>query len=240
MTDQKSSLGVYKAIANVQAAIAKEGISKSRKNTQQNYNFRGIDDVYNALCGLLADNGLCIMPRFSEPERGERQTKGGAVLFTAVLKGEFDFIAVEDGSLHTVTVYGEAMDMADKAMNKAMSAAYKYACMQTFCIPTEGDNDADATTHEVVAKNNKIAPAQPRETARAKNQRWEQIKKELDETKTLEELQAVWAGNYTHIQAFDEELASNLEAIKDRKKAEFKADAATKAGMSQGFNEIQY
>ena len=43
------------------------------------------------------------------------------------------------------------MDSGDKATNKAMSAAYKYAALQTFCIPTEGDNDADATTHEVKA-----------------------------------------------------------------------------------------
>ena len=41
------------------------------------------------------------------------------------------------------------MDGGDKATNKAMSAAYKYALLQTFAIPTEGDNDADATTHEV-------------------------------------------------------------------------------------------
>lgn len=41
------------------------------------------------------------------------------------------------------------MDSGDKASNKAMSAAYKYAAIQTFCIPTEGDNDADSTTHEV-------------------------------------------------------------------------------------------
>jgi hypothetical protein len=46
-------------------------------------------------------------------------------------------------------MYGEAMDSGDKATNKAMSAAYKYACMQAFSIPTEGDNDADAHTHEV-------------------------------------------------------------------------------------------
>jgi hypothetical protein len=30
-----------------------------------------------------------------------------------------------------------------------MSAALKYACLQTFMVPTEGDNDADGTTHEV-------------------------------------------------------------------------------------------
>jgi hypothetical protein len=42
------------------------------------------------------------------------------------------------------------MDSGDKATNKAMSAAYKYAAFQMFAIPTEGDNDADGHTHEVV------------------------------------------------------------------------------------------
>jgi hypothetical protein len=51
-----------------------------------------------------------------------------------------------------VQTYGEAMDSADKATNKAMSAAYKYAAFLAFCIPTEGDNDADATTPEPAAR----------------------------------------------------------------------------------------
>jgi hypothetical protein len=33
-----------------------------------------------------------------------------------------------------------------------MSAAYKYACMEVFCIPTEGNPDADAETHEVAPR----------------------------------------------------------------------------------------
>jgi hypothetical protein len=70
-------------------------------------------------------------------------------LFSVVVDVEFDFVSATDGSAHTVKTYGEAMDTADKATNKAMSAAYKYACLQTFCIPTEGDNDADSFSHEV-------------------------------------------------------------------------------------------
>ena len=38
------------------------------------------------------------------------------------------------------------MDSGDKATNKAMSAAFKYACFQTFCIPTEEMKDPDAET----------------------------------------------------------------------------------------------
>ena len=141
---------VYQAINAVQAALSKEGIAKDRKNDQQGYKFRGIDEVYNALSPLLAKHGLCILPRCTERVCVERTNAKGTALFYVTVRAEFDFVASEDGSKHTVTTYGEAMDSGDKATNKAMSAAYKYAAMQAFSIPTEGDNDADATTHEVV------------------------------------------------------------------------------------------
>jgi len=142
-------VNVYKAINAVQAELAKTGISKDRVNEQQRYKFRGIDEVYNALSPLLAKHGLCILPRVVSRECVERESKTGGALFYVTVNMEFDFVASEDGSKHTVVTYGEAMDSGDKATNKAMSAAYKYACMQAFSIPTEGDNDADAQTHEV-------------------------------------------------------------------------------------------
>ncbi len=144
---------VYQAIAAVQAELSSEGIAKEHKNSQQGYNFRGIDDVYNALAPVLSKHGLCILPRIISREMIERQTKTGNALFYVTVDAEFDFVCAEDGSKHTVKTYGEAMDSADKATNKAMSAAYKYAAFQSFCIPTEGDNDADKTTHDVKPKN---------------------------------------------------------------------------------------
>jgi hypothetical protein len=105
--------------------------------------------VYNALAPKLASHGLCILPRVMAKEVAERETKNGGVLFYTRLTVEFDLVSVKDGSIHTICTVGEAMDSADKSSNKAMSAAYKYAAFMAFCIPTEGDNDADATTHEV-------------------------------------------------------------------------------------------
>ena len=137
---------VYKAIANVTAAMAKAGISKDRKNQQQGYSFRGIDDVYNVLSGMLAEYGLCIIPRILTRTCQERATQKGGTLFYVTVEAEYDLVSAEDGSKHTARVFGEAMDSADKATNKAMSAAYKYMAFQTFAIPTEGDNDADAHT----------------------------------------------------------------------------------------------
>ena len=140
---------VYAAINAVQRALSHTGIVKNRRNTQgSGYNFRGIDDVYNAIAPLLAEHGLCIVPRFTARTCEERQSKAGGALFYVTVEAEFDFISSEDGSKHTARTFGEAMDSGDKATNKAMSAAYKYAAFQTFAIPTEGNPDADAETHE--------------------------------------------------------------------------------------------
>jgi len=142
---------VYEKIAAVTAELSKSGISKDSKNQSQGYAFRGIDAVYGALSPLLSKHGLCILPRVTDRQVIERQNRQGTALFYVTLTVEFDFVAAEDGSKHTVITVGEAMDSGDKASNKAMSAAYKYAAFQAFCIPTEGDNDADSQTHEVAA-----------------------------------------------------------------------------------------
>ncbi|MGG5836095.1 ERF family protein [Huaxiibacter chinensis] len=141
-------MSVYKAISAVARDMAEVGISKDRENRQQGFSFRGIDQVYNALAPMLAKHGLVILPRITERTVTERVTQKGGVLFYVAVKAEFDFVATEDGSRHTVVTYGEAMDSGDKATNKAMSIAYKYAAFQTFCIPTEQTAiDADAEVH---------------------------------------------------------------------------------------------
>jgi hypothetical protein len=152
---------VYRAIAAVASAVANKGIAKDKRNSQQGYNFRGIDDVYNALAPILSEAGLVVLPRVLNRLETEREAKSGGALFNVVVEVEFDFVAAEDGSRHVVKTFGEAMDSADKATNKAMSAAYKYAAMQAFCIPTSGDNDADATSHEVAPRRQAPAAQAP-------------------------------------------------------------------------------
>lgn len=179
-----SEINVYKAINAVQGELAKTGIAKDRKNEMQGYKFRGIDEVYNALSPLLAKHGLVILPRVLGRETVERQTQKGNALFYVTVHVEFDFVAASDGSKHTVVTYGEAMDSGDKATNKAMSAAYKYAAMQTFAIPTEGDNDADAVTHEVTPRP-KAAPIEtPPSTV-------DSMVTEIESAATLDALRAI-------------------------------------------------
>lgn len=113
-----------------------EAIGKNKTNAQQGYKFRGIDDMYNALQPLFKKHGVFVLSEVLAEKREERVTQKGGTLFYVILDVKFSFCA-EDGSSVYSTVKGEAMDSGDKATNKALSAALKYALMQTFLIPTE-------------------------------------------------------------------------------------------------------
>ena len=126
-----------------------------KDSTAQNYNgkamykFRGIDAVYNALNPVMAELGLFICPEVLEQTREERKSTNGGNLIYSILKVKFTMYA-PDGSNVSCIVIGEGMDSGDKASNKAMSVALKYACFELFMIPTEDMADPDAEVHEVL------------------------------------------------------------------------------------------
>ncbi len=125
---------IYKAIPAIMDEIGH--IGKDKKNQQQGFMFRGVDQVMNTMKPLLAKHGVFSVPEVVETKREERQTKNGGTLIYTIHKINFHFFS-DDGSRVTATVVGEGMDSADKSSNKAMAVAFKYACFQVFCIPTE-------------------------------------------------------------------------------------------------------
>ncbi|HAV2174420.1 TPA: single-stranded DNA-binding protein [Enterobacter cloacae] len=201
MTDKK----VYAAISGVASALAEKGISKERKQgSQVNYAFRGIDDIYNALAPELVKNKLLILPRYTERTSVERTSKNGGALFYITVRGDFDFVSTEDGSIHTVTTYGEAMDSGDKATNKAMSIAYKYAAFQAFCIPTEETAiDADAETHQVQPADAETHQVQPADADQILAEFTQYASTENDSKK----LQAQYATTWSRLNGFAEHQA---------------------------------
>lgn len=134
---------IYKAIIDVMGEM--NAIGKEKKNQQQGFMYRGVDDVMNALQPLFKKHGVFIVPEVLEHTREERQSKNGGTLIYSIMKIRHHFIA-EDGTEVVSTTIGEGMDSADKASNKAMSIAFKYACFQVFCIPTEEMQDPDGDT----------------------------------------------------------------------------------------------
>jgi hypothetical protein len=155
-----SARKVYAAITFVAAELSKTGIQKLQTNADDQYQFRGIDDVLKRLSPALALAKLCILPRVLERSVVDRVGTNGGLLISVSLKVAFDLVSAEDGSSHTIEAYGEALDAADKATAKAMTAAYKYAVLQTFCVPVSGTEDADANTHRLRASEHVPEPVQ--------------------------------------------------------------------------------
>ena len=134
---------IYETITAVMEEIG--AIGKNSKNNQQNFMYRGIDAVMNALSPAFVKHRLFIVPEVLEQKREERQTNKGGNLIYSICRVKYTFYA-EDGSSLTAVTIGEGMDSGDKATNKAMSIAFKYACFQVFCIPTEEMKDPDSDT----------------------------------------------------------------------------------------------
>ena len=164
---------IYKAINEVMKEIG--AVGKNQKNSQQGFMYRGIDAVMNAINPALTNHGVFVVPEVLEQTREERTTSKGNLLIYSICKIKFSFFA-EDGSHVEAITIGEGMDSGDKATNKAMSIAFKYACFQVFCIPTEEMVDPDAECHEVKPKKE----AQKSMTDEEKNaQLMEEVGKEL-------------------------------------------------------------
>lgn len=136
---------IYNAIQYINERIG--AIGKEKKNTQQGFNYRGIDDVMNVLHPLLTEAKMFIWPEAIEMKRQERQSGKGGLIMHTIVKIKYHFQSTVDGSEVVTVVYGEGMDSGDKSTNKALAVAMKYACFQVFCIPTEELKDPDADSY---------------------------------------------------------------------------------------------
>lgn len=149
----KTAVPVAPLIHGKMIAVMRDipAIPKDRKNTQQNYVFRGIDDVYAAVQPILARHGVGMTAQLLAERHEERQSKTGSTLIYCIITMRYHFYA-EDGSSVFTEVVGEGMDSGDKAANKAMSVAQKYAILQAFCIPTAEPKDPENENHEVAPR----------------------------------------------------------------------------------------
>ena len=140
---------IYTAIPAIMAEIP--SIYKDRKNTSQNYSFRGIDDVYNAVNPILAKHRVFMRADVQDVKREERPSKSGGIMAFVQVRVRYSFVA-SDGSFVSTDSLGEGMDSGDKATPKAMSIAQKYAILQMFAIPTADPKDPEIDNHEVAPK----------------------------------------------------------------------------------------
>ena len=137
---------IYEKMAAIQKDI--DAIGKNQKNAGQGFMFRGVDAVYNALHPILSKHEVFTTSEILNAIREDKLTKSGGTVIYSIVDMKFTFYAT-DGSNVSTQARGEGMDSGDKASNKAMAVAHKYALTQTFTIPYEGMVDPDAESHEL-------------------------------------------------------------------------------------------
>lgn len=160
MKEENKMVLIYKKMSDVMKEIG--FVSKDQKNQAQGFKFRGIDQFVNSLYPALCKHGVFMTPRCVKEEHELKQVtrssgKEGTDKHVTIMM-EYDFYA-EDGSKVTVgPLPAEGLDSGDKATNKALSAALKYALIQTFSVPTQDMEEADLTSPEIGTLPGKDAP----------------------------------------------------------------------------------
>lgn len=133
-------------MAQVMAAVS--SIAKKR-SSGVSYEFRGIDDVMNALHGPLSEAGLFLSPRVLDDWQlnmipGSPDNKGNPrVQAQALFRVAVD---VWHSSGEMVTLgpgLAQSHDYGDKAVYQAQQNAIKYLLLEAFAIPTS-EQDMDA------------------------------------------------------------------------------------------------
>jgi hypothetical protein len=150
---------IFKALSAVQSDLSRIGIAKNQENSHQGYKFRGIDDVLNTLAPIIAEHGVLIIPNVLNKDIKTIKTSRGGIASHVILEVGFVLYDQEGDSI-CHTAYGEAIDTSDKAVNKAMTAAYKYFLFQAFCIPIDGVEDADSQQLEQAESEPELVTAE--------------------------------------------------------------------------------
>lgn len=133
-----SGKNVFQAVSDVMNDVRE--VRKTGRNSSQNFNFRGIDAVMNAVGPKLREHGVIVTPIHAdlagvEVDAGRKKAKDTSGIVTYRWFGP-------DGSHFDSQVYAEGRDYADKGGAKTMSVALRTCILQTLCLPTD-DPDPD-------------------------------------------------------------------------------------------------
>ena len=189
---------VFERISFVIATM--EGVGKLQKNSapgQGGYSYRGIEDITKMLRPLFGRAGIFFLPRVNLREVSTVPTKSGGSQQVCELEVEWTIYGIK-GDYVTCTTWGEAADVSDKATNKAMTAAYKYALLQVFCI-SDPDDDADKVTPaerapRPYAQKPEVAPASSGKPGGPSESQKKLIGTLMEEVGVSRETRAMYAG----------------------------------------------
>lgn len=132
---------VQRALVRVMRDVTEVGKSQISIDHPDQFAFRGVDDVVNAVGPVLRKHGVLLLPQLLNLSARDVRTNDGGMSREVTVTVRYRFIGPMGDEL-PVDVPGEAVDWGDKATGKAMSVAWRTALIQALAIPT-GDPDPD-------------------------------------------------------------------------------------------------
>lgn len=126
-----------------------QSLAKKDRNTNQNFNFRGIDATMNALGPAFRKHGLFVVPTVISSVTDIVSSTTGKAMNVVRLNVEFAIYG-QEGEPIVGCAFGEAADAGDKSGAKAHSVAFRTFLLQLFCLPTD-EPDPDSQSYELGA-----------------------------------------------------------------------------------------
>ena len=136
-------MSIVEALSAVMEDV--RSVAKKDRNTHQNFTFRGIDAVVNAVGPALRAHGVVVVPHVDHVEYQDVQTSTGKAANACRVVVTYTFWHGETSL--PATVAAEAWDHGDKATPKAMSVAFRTALLQALALPTD-EPDPDSHSYE--------------------------------------------------------------------------------------------
>jgi len=207
MTD--TIMNVHEAINEVSRQVG--GLSKDGFNEHQRYSFRGIDQLITTVQPVLNNVGVTIVPKVISYESQDRQTANNIQRWCTVLM-KYTITGPAGDTVESVIV-GEAADVADKAMNKALSNAAKYFYFQTFWFGIGGMDEGDLD-HPEAAPVQRQAPQgnpQPARQAPQNNSRPATSGSSSGNAVTEPQRKKIWAMAHKSLDWDDDKMYQQIE-----------------------------
>lgn len=155
-----TKISAAESIVGVMAKVG--GVAKKDHNEFQNFNFRGIDAVMNAVGPALREVGGFIKPDVLRRRYEHGISTQGKPTIEVRLLVRYSWYGTDGGNPITAEIAAESVDTSDKGTAKAMSVAFRTYLLQILCLPTdEPDPDADYTERGEAAQAKKPARRAP-------------------------------------------------------------------------------
>lgn len=158
----RTPTNIHEAIVAVMEQV---GYVRKQRGANLNYTYAGEAALIAALRPWMVQYGIYLsVSDIAEVVEQDIPRERG-ISWRVSLTSRVRFVHSPSATYIDVAARGEAMDVSDKANNKAMTAALKYALRQTFLIET-GD-DPDDHQPLVARPNAAVAPTAPAAPAAA-------------------------------------------------------------------------